>query len=120
MLTHFFKSINWVDIGLLFLLVRIIFIGVKNGFITEFFKFLGVLTAVFVSLHYYSGLSAWLAQKTGFSGAFWEMVTLLALWFILMTAFKFLRDGILMLFKMETTHQGFDKYAGGVLAVGRG
>ncbi len=56
MLTHLIKSINWIDVALAFLFLRVIFIGVKNGFITEFFKSLGVLTAVFVSLHYYSYL----------------------------------------------------------------
>ena len=34
--------------------------------------------------------------------------------------FKFFREGILFLFKVETNHKGFDKYAAGVVAVGRG
>ena len=63
MLTHLIKSINWIDVALAFLFIRMIFIGVKNGFISEFFKFLGVVTAVFVSLHYYSFLAAWLAEE---------------------------------------------------------
>jgi hypothetical protein len=35
-------------------------------------------------------------------------------------AFKFLREGILYLFKVETNHEGFDKYAAGIIAVARG
>ena len=47
MLTHLIKSINWVDAALVFLFIRMIFVGIKNGFISEFFKFLGVVAAVF-------------------------------------------------------------------------
>ncbi|MBF0504140.1 MAG: CvpA family protein [Candidatus Omnitrophica bacterium] len=120
MLTHLIKSINWLDIALAFFLLRVIYIGVKNGFITEFFKALGVVIAVFVSLHYYAVFAAWLAKKTAFSGGFWQIVILGLLWLAVSVVFKFIRDGVLALFKIETTHEGFDKYAAGILAVGRG
>ncbi|MDE2222036.1 MAG: CvpA family protein [Candidatus Omnitrophica bacterium] len=120
MLTHLIKSINWIDVVLLFLFIRMIFIGVKNGFLSEFFKFLGVVTAVFVSLHFYSYVAAWTAQKTHLSWGYWDLVVFACLWGLITLAFKFLRDGILLLFKVETTHEGFDKYAAGVVAVGRG
>ena len=120
MLTHLIKSINWIDVALAFLFLRVIFIGVKNGFITEFFKALGVLTAVFVSLHYYSILAAWLAKTTTLSDGCWAIVMFAGLWMAVCVAFKFIREGILILFKIETNHQGFDKYAAGILASGRG
>jgi uncharacterized membrane protein required for colicin V production len=120
MITHLIKSINWVDAALAFLLIRMIFIGVKNGFISEFFKFLGVVVAVFVSLHYYSFLAAWAAVKTNLSCDYWDLVMFAGLWLAVMFFFKFLRDGISLLFKAETTHQGFDKYAAGIVAVARG
>jgi len=97
-----------------------IFVGVKNGFISEFFKFLGVVAAVFVSLHFYSFLAAWVAAKTNLSWDYWGLVICTGLWFAVLLLFKFVREGILFLFKVETNHQGFDKYAAGILAVGRG
>jgi len=120
MLTHLIKSINWIDVALLVLFIRMIFVGVKNGFISEFFKFLGVITAVFVSLHYFSFFAAWLARKIHFTWGYWDLVIFAALWFAVTIIFKLLRDGIVFLFKVETTHQGFDKYAAGVVAVARG
>jgi uncharacterized membrane protein required for colicin V production len=120
MLTHLIKSINWIDAALFFLFIRMIFVGVKNGFISEFFKFLGVVVAVFVSLHFYSFLASWVAMKTKFSWDYWDLVIFSGLWFAVSIFFKFLRNGILILFKVETTHQGFDKYAAGIVAVGRG
>jgi len=120
MLTHFIKSINWIDVALVFLFLRVIFIGVKNGLITELFKFLGVVIAVFVSLHYYAILAAKLAKVTTVSSGFWEIVMFAGLWFAVTVIFKYIREGILILFKIETNHEGFDKYAAGVLACGRG
>ena len=120
MLTHLIKSINWIDVALAVLLVQMIFVGVKNGFIPEFFRFLGVLTAVFVSLHYYCFLALWASEKTNFSLNYWELVIFSGLWFVVLFIFKFIRQGILLLFKVETNHQGFDKYAAGIVAVGRG
>ncbi len=120
MITHLIKSINWVDAALAFLFIRMIFVGVKNGFISEFFKFLGVVTAVFVSLHFYSFLAAWVAQKTDFSWDYWDLVIFGGLWFAVMFFFRLFRGGILLLFKVETNHQGFDKYAAGIVAVARG
>jgi hypothetical protein len=120
MITHLIKSINWVDAALVFLFIRMIFVGVKNGFLSEFFKSLGVVTAVLVSLHFYSLCAAWVAQKTNIAWDYWDLLIFAVLWFAVAFFFKFLRDGILLLFKVETNHQGFDKYAAGVVAVGRG
>ena len=120
MITHLIKSINWIDAALVVLFIRIIFIGVKNGFVSELFKSIGVVVAVFISLHYYSFLAAWVALKTHFSWAWWDLAIFLVLWIVVTVFFNFFRDSLLLLFKVETTHQGFDKYAAGVVAVGRG
>lgn len=120
MLTHLIKSINWIDAALVLLFIRMIFVGVKNGFISEFFKFLGIVAAVFVSLHYYSYYAAWVAKKTNISWIYWDLVMFAFLWFAVMFIFKFLRDGFLILFKVETNHEGFNKYAAGIVAVARG
>ena len=109
MITHLIKSINWIDAALVFLFIRIVFVGVKNGFISEFFKSLGVVVAVFISFHYYSFLSAWVAKKTNISWGYWDLVVFAGLWLFVSFFFKLVREGILILFKMETTHQGFDK-----------
>ena len=120
MLTHLIKSINWIDAALVLLFIRMIFVGIKSGFISELFKFLGVVTAAFVSLHYYSFIAAWLALKTRISWDYWDLVMFAGLWFAVFFLFKFAREGILFLFKVETNHEGFDKYGAGVVAVFRG
>ena len=120
MITHLIKSINWIDVALVILFARTIFVGVKNGFISEFFKSLGVVVAVFVSLHYYSFLAALAAQKTHLIWGYWNLLVIAVIWMAVWFFFKLLRDGVLILFKAETNHDGFDKYAAGIVAVGRG
>ena len=120
MITHLIKSINWIDAALLVLFIRMILVGVKNGFISEFFKSLGIVTAVFVSLHYYSFLAVWMARKTNISWEYWDFATFAVLWLAVSVFFKYFRETILILFNIETKHEGFDKYAAGILAVARG
>ena len=119
MLTSFVKNINWVDVGLFVLCARVILISVKTGFVVEVFKFLGVLGALFVSLHYYAVCAAWAVRKIPLSPESWQFLMFTGLCGVIILAFKFLRDGILLLFKVQTTHQGFDKYAAGFLGAGR-
>jgi uncharacterized membrane protein required for colicin V production len=119
MLTQFFQSINWVDVSLALVLVWVIFNSVKTGFVAEFFRFLGIISALFVSLHYYSYLASLAAEKTSLSEPQWQFIIFVALWAAMVLVFKFLKDGILLLFKVETTHKGFDKYAAGLLGAGR-
>jgi len=46
-------QLNWVDILVLIIFFRLIFISLKQGLGAEFFKLLGTLFALYLSLHYY-------------------------------------------------------------------
>ena len=120
MLTQFFRAINWVDVFLFVLFVRVVFISVKNGFIAEVFKFLGVLTALFVGLHYYAFGAEFLAKKASLPPANLRFLVFTALVVAIVFAFRLACSGIALLFKAETTHEGFDKYGAGVLGAVRG
>ncbi len=120
MLTHFIKSINWVDVALVILLVRVIFIGVKNGFIAEVCKFLGVFLALYISLHYYVIVASKIHGFTHGSLPLWEFIVFLILVSGGYGLFWAIRLGLAQLFKAETQHEGFDKYAAGLLSIGRG
>jgi len=120
MLTQFFRSINWVDVALLVLFVRTVFISVKTGFVAEVFKFLGLGAALFVGLHDYAFAAEFLAKKTSLPLADLRFLVFTVLVCAVILVFKFARDGILLLFKVETNHQGFDQYGAGVLGAVRG
>ncbi len=120
MLTQLFRTINWVDVALFALFIRTVFISVKNGFIAEVFKFLGVLGALFVGLHYYAFWAEFLAKKASLPLVNLRFLVFTVLVVAVVFAFKLVRDGIFLLFKAETTHEGFDKYGAGVLGAVRG
>ncbi len=115
--THILASINWVDVAMLALLIRIVFIGVKTGFVSELFKLLGVLCSIFVGFHYYTPLAVFLSKKTGWPLDTLEFVFFVVLVSLTVLAIKYLRDGFLMIFKFETAHEGVNQWGSGVLSV---
>ena len=115
--THILRSINWVDVAMLVLLIRIVFIGVKTGFVTEGFKLFGVFCSVFIGLHYYLPLAALLAKKTGLSVELLECAFFILLVCLVVIAVKYMRDGFLMIFKFETTHAGVNQWGSGVFSI---
>jgi len=48
------KQINWIDIFVVIILLRICYISIRNGMPLEFFKLLGTLVATYLSLQYYA------------------------------------------------------------------
>ncbi|MBI3601399.1 MAG: CvpA family protein [Candidatus Omnitrophica bacterium] len=115
--THILESINWVDVVMLVLLIRSVFIGVKTGFVIELFKFLGVLGAVLVGLHYYALMAALIAKKTNWSLESFEFVIFVLLCLLAVLVVKCLRDWFLMFFKFESTHAGFNQWGAGFICV---
>lgn len=59
------RRLNWVDIVVLSVAVRICYIAASRGLLTELLKVLGALAAVYFSLHYYVVLNNTLQGKTG-------------------------------------------------------
>ncbi len=63
MLLEIIQQCNWVDVFIVILLLRIIYIALKNGLPIEMFKLLGVLLAIYISFHYYTLFSDWLGER---------------------------------------------------------
>ena len=57
MVMEIFRQFNFLDVLILIILFRICYVAVKMGLPVEFFKLLGVLSAIYCSLHYYTKLS---------------------------------------------------------------
>ncbi len=63
MFIDFFRQINWLDIFVVILLVRICYISIKNGLPVQLFWFVGSIAAVYLSLHYYSSVADFLGKR---------------------------------------------------------
>lgn len=105
---------------MLLIFIRAVFIGIKKGFVVEFFKFLGLLFSVFITFHYLSGLTVWASAHVSFL----ELPTVAILVFFLVWSLttlvaKLIREGLLFVFSIRT--QPFvDRVGGALLAALRG
>ena len=119
MSTEIISSLNWIDILLALVLIRAVYIGIKIGFVVEFFKLAGVLFAVFITLHYFSGMSQYLQDKVHLPKGAADVFSFGFLWGLMILAFKFIREGIMLLFKVEA-HSTLNTTGGFVASVARG
>ncbi len=117
--TEIIKSLNWIDIAVGLIIIRTIYSGIKTGVVTEIFKLLGSAFSVFAVLHYYSQWGEFLYEKIHLPLAAAQFVSFLLLWAAVMLIAKFVREGFLVLLRMEA-HSLFDRWGGLVLSLSRG
>jgi uncharacterized membrane protein required for colicin V production len=53
MVFNVLRQFNWLDILILLLIFRVLYISIKGGFAVEVFKLTGLLSAIYLSMHYY-------------------------------------------------------------------
>lgn len=57
------REINWVDICAAIVLLRALYVSVRNGLVVELFKLTGTVLAVYLSFHYYTVFSDAMAGR---------------------------------------------------------
>ena len=115
-----YNIVSWVELLNIIILARIIFIGIKKGFIVEFFKFSGILFSVFIAAHYYSGLAEFFQNSLlNLNVTVYQAIAFVLLWSAGVGLFKLMRDGLLVLFVIEAKPV-IDRWGGGIIAVARG
>ena len=111
MFFNFIHNINWVDLLLIGLGIRIIYIGIKNGFVDELFKCVGILSAIFITFHYYTPLAKLLHERIGLAES---LLTVLCFGFLfagVLLLFKLIREGITLVLKIQA-HSILDRWGG--------
>lgn len=115
------KQINWLDVCILALIIRVIYISLKTGFSTELFKLLGTVTAVYLSLHFYVSFSTLVIKYVPVEGIP-EPVVYFAIIIILATAGYLLFVSFRYMFfhyiKLEAV-SNLDKWGGLILGIAR-
>lgn len=111
---------NWVDIVIICLVLTTVYKGSRKGFIIEMFKLLGLLAAIYASLHYFSVASDFLLGVLPSLGVvFTDFACFLGLSFAGYLAITALRSIFCRLIKMEAV-SGLDKWGGFALGFLRG
>lgn len=115
-------KLKWFDFFIIILLIRTCYIAVKCGIIIEIFKTLGLILAIFLSLHFYTFVSESLNARFFISVIPLEFLDFLV--FVLLAicgyfAFLILRMTFLRLVKTEAISL-FNKWGGLTLGILRG
>jgi uncharacterized membrane protein required for colicin V production len=122
MLISFFKSMNWFDIFIVILILRASFVAAKTGISVEFFKFLGIIMAVFCALHYYAAAALSLEKILHFDSSpteFIEFLACLIIALLVYLAVVALRKAFFLMFKIEA-QSAIAKWGGFFLGLLRG
>jgi uncharacterized membrane protein required for colicin V production len=115
------KQLNWVDVVVVIILIRIGYVALKNGLVLELFKFLGTILATYLSLHYYIIFSEYLGSRMGLKNIPWEFLVLLS--FIILAILGYLilvvlRKIFSRLIKLEAVPK-LNKWGGFILGIAR-
>ena len=81
---------GWIDIVFVTLLIRIGYIGLKNGFLPEIFRLFGLFSAFVLSFNNYTLISGFLTNHTKRSGASLDVVSFLFIFLATLFIFKLL------------------------------
>ncbi|MBF0123467.1 MAG: CvpA family protein [Candidatus Omnitrophica bacterium] len=126
MVIDIIKSINWADLLILALSIRIMYMAANEGFIVEIFKCFSMIIALFLSFHYYfffakllTGISFLSRQiENPEDMVFTQSACFIVIWILPLIAFKYIREGLLLLFSIKTKPV-WDRWAGSILGIGR-
>lgn len=115
------KQFNWIDIFVIIIALRICYVAVKSGFLAEFFKILGTIFAIYLSLHYFTALSEFIQEhipQKAIPMEFLDFLSFLELAIVGYLVFAILRQIILRFIKMEAVPK-LSRWGGLILGVAR-
>jgi len=99
MISEIFSIINVVDIIVLCVFVRSIYIGYNQGLMVEFFKMLGIVFATFFSLHYFVSFALFLGKLLPLPMDMVVEVAYVTIWIVMVALFAVVRQGWMLTFK---------------------
>lgn len=105
MLLNILKQFNWVDIIIVFLLLRILYISAATGFVVELFKLIGTVSSIYISFHYFVICSDFVMRRVrpeqGFPLEFMDFLIFVLLAVIVYLVFVLVRNVTCHFLKME-------------------
>jgi len=111
MIKNIASHLNWIDIVIIVLFLRIIYSGLMKGFAVEIFKLIGILVSSVIALNYYTSLAAIINNKIHFSKELVEFNCFLIILLGGVIIFAILRDIILKFIKIEA-NSALNKWGG--------
>lgn len=109
-------NVNLLDALMLCVIVRGYYVGSKTGLIAETFRIGSVICSTFIVVHYYPSLARFLREALFISERVFEFVAFVLWVIIAFLIFFFIREGWLLLFKVERKSV-FNKWTGAILSL---
>ena len=107
--------INWVDVLVVILMLRISYVAFRDGLSHEIFPFFGVIIVVIFSFHYYARIGAFLSQATNMLPEITNFLSFLTLVIALGFLVRLLKGLLEKIIKVQW-HPVIEKFGG--VAVG--
>ena len=113
------RSLNWLDVLVIILLIRTCYIGASTGLTNELQKSLGLVIGFVLSYRYYRGLGRYISEHS-FLGITWaQLLSLIGVLIGLQLAVKLLMILLSKIVKLQFKPQ-VEQICGGILGCLRG
>ncbi|MBM3248789.1 MAG: CvpA family protein [Candidatus Omnitrophica bacterium] len=110
------NQLNWIDVFIFIVFIRIILISYKHGFIIEIFQLLGTVVSIFVALHSYNKFAEFISSHSPIPIDFASFICFIGIIASISVLVKFCRDGVLLLIKMQPMSV-LDKWGSVILGI---
>lgn len=112
------ENFNWMDILLILLLIKTVYIGTKRGLTAEFFKLIGTVLSLVLGLHNYNRIAAALVEYINMPIWFSQFVVLGIIILLIRVIFKYVVLLLLRFLKVQFLLQ-LERIGGALIALGR-
>lgn len=109
-------NFSWIDILMLLIIARGVYTGSKGGIILEIIRAIGVLCAIFITLHFYTRFGGLIKRNLSFLGSIHEILAFILLATFTIFIFYLSGAGWRLIFKIEV-HSLMNKWGGVVIAL---
>lgn len=114
-----FKYINWLDIIVLVIVVRSVFLGAKHSLTTELFNFFGTAISLILAVQWYSKISDVLILNFSLPIWFSNMLCFVIIVEIIGLIFKYTLVALLKVLNIQLIPQ-LEKIGSSIIGLGRG
>lgn len=113
------NKINWVDVVVLILILRSIYLGIRHGLTAELFSFIGILLSLVCAVSWYSQVADVLIVNFSLPIWFSQILCFVIIVQLIRVAFKYGLAMFLRVLNVQFLPQ-LERVGGGVVGFGRG
>ena len=112
-------NINWVDLLVLVLLARSVYMGTRRGLTAELFNFIGIIISLVFSVHWYGYVADVLIANLSLPIWFSQFLCFVIIAQIIRLIFKYGLALVLKILNVQFLPQ-FERVGGAIIGIGRG